>query len=416
LLSCFLTASFLSHASTAWAEELTLEQITHGPEHHMFGYIGHVQNIPWNGSERYLLALRTPFVDHLPAGDEPADVVLIDAHDDYRVRAVDESRAWNPQQGTMFYWNPLKPDTQFFFNDRDPQTQTIFTVLFDIETMRRVREYRFGTQSIGNGGVMQGGGWFAGINYARLARLRPVTGYRGAADWTAGVLHPTDDGIFKVNVQNGEKSLLVSYRRMAEIIRASEPHVDRLALFVNHTLWNREDDRLFFFARAGWTGNTAFPRINVPFVVNADGSGLKRLKTFIGGHPEWDSGHRMIGALEGQQVVYDVDRDLVVEQLGDETVFPRPEGDIALSPRGDWLVNGHKDRKNSQNFYTFYHRPSGKHFRSPGVHIGPWLSGDLRLDPAPAWNRSGSGVLVPGLSGDDPPSRQLFLISLPPDD
>ena len=28
----------------------------------------------------------------------------------------------------------------------------------------------------------------------------------------------------------------------------------------------------------------------------------------------------------------------------------------------------------------------------------------------------GTGVLVPGLAGDDPPSRQLFLISLPPGD
>ena len=46
---------------------------------------------------------------------------------------------------------------------------------------------------------MQGGGWFAGINYARMARLRPVTGYRGATDWTEGVLHPENDGIFKIN-------------------------------------------------------------------------------------------------------------------------------------------------------------------------------------------------------------------------
>ena len=39
----------------AAAETLGVEQITRGPQHHFFGYIGHVQNIPWNGSERYLL-------------------------------------------------------------------------------------------------------------------------------------------------------------------------------------------------------------------------------------------------------------------------------------------------------------------------------------------------------------------------
>jgi hypothetical protein len=243
-----------------------------------------------------------------------------------------------------------------------------------------------------------------------------VTGYKGAADWTAGTLHPEDDGVFKVNIETGEATLLVSFDRMAGFIREAEPHVDELALFVNHTLWNREGDRLFFFARAGWDGNTKHPRINVPFVVNADGSGLKRLRTFIGGHPEWDYGHRMIGALEGRQVIYDVDRDMVIGQLGDRDIFPNPGGDISLSPAGDWFVNGHKTRELAMNFYTLYQRSTGKHYRSRGFSTGPWLSGDLRQDPSPAWNRSGTGILVPGVVGVDRPSRQLFLISLPTGD
>ena len=35
-----------------------------------------------------------------------------------------------------------------------------------------VREYRFDTQPVANGGVKQDGGMFAAINYARMARLR----------------------------------------------------------------------------------------------------------------------------------------------------------------------------------------------------------------------------------------------------
>jgi hypothetical protein len=392
--------------------DLKVEQITHGPNHHFFGYIGHVQNIPWNQSERYLLALRTSFQDHLPEGHEPADVVLIDTHQGNKVLKIEESRGWNPQQGTMFYWNPLQPETQFFFNDRDPTSGKVFCVLYDIEKQKRIREYRFNDTPIGNGGVMQSGGYFAGINYARMARLRAVTGYKGATDWTEGVLHPKDDGIFKINTETGESQLLVSFEKMAEIIRQTEPHIDHLGLFINHTLWNREGDRLFFFARAGWSNNKKYPRINVPFVINSDGTGLKRLTTFFGGHPEWDYGHRMIGAIKGRQIIYDVDRDLVVGQLGDETIFSDPEGDVSLSPQGDWFVNGHKDKKQAKNFYTFYRRSDGVHFRSQGFDIGPWLSGDLRQDPSPAWNRNGTKILVPGLVGDKEPTRQLFMISL----
>lgn len=411
---CRLLIGLLVSVSSVFASDgLQVEQISFGPQHHFFGYIGHVQNIPWNGNERYILALRSAFMDHMPDGNEPADVVLIDTHDNYKVSKVTESRAWNPQQGTMLYWNPLKPDTQFFFNDRDPETGKVFAVLFDIETKARVREYRFEDHPVGNGGVMQGGGWFAGINYARMARLRPVTGYKGATDWTEGVLHPHDDGVFKVNVDTGQASLLVSFDRLAQVIRKTEPHIDELALFINHTLWNREGDRLFFFARAGWTDNDRYPRINVPFVVNADGSGLKRLQTFIGGHPEWDFGGHMIGAVDGRQVIYDVESDQVVGYLGDEDVFPNPGGDIALSAAGDWFVNGHKERAKGLNFYDLYQRSTGIHIRSRGFSIGAWVSGDLRQDPSPAWNRSGDKLLVPGIVGEDNPTRQLFVISLP---
>ncbi len=400
-------------SATIIAAQLKVEQITHGPSNHLFGYIGHVQNIPWNESERYIISLRTTFQDHLPEGHESADVVLIDTQDDYKVIKIEESRGWNPQQGTMFYWNPLKQDTQFFFNDRDLQTGKVFTVLYDIEKKQRVHEYRFDEQPIGNGGIMQEGGYFAGINYARMARLRPVTGYKGAWDWTEGVLHPKDDGIFKVNTETGKSDLLVSFADMAKVIRQEEPHIDHLALFINHTLWNREGDRLFFFARAGWRGNREHPRVNVPFVINADGSGLKRLKTFFGGHPEWDYGQRMIGSVDKRQVLYDVDRDQIAGHMGNREIFPNPEGDVALSPQGDWFVNGHKDKNAAKNYYTFYQRSTDKWFRSQGFDIGQWISGDLRQDPSPTWNRSGTKIMVPGLVGDEKPSRQLFIISLP---
>jgi len=113
--------------------------------------------------------------------------------------------------------------------------------------------------------------------------------------------------------------------------------------------------------------------------------------------------------------VFDVDRQLVVGQLGDTKIFPDAQGDVALSPEGDWLVNGHKDSQEAQNYFTFYRRSDGTHVRSAGFDIGSWVSGDLRQDPSPCWNRSGSKILVPGLSARDDHTRQLFLISLLPD-
>lgn len=348
----------------------------------------------------------------MPGADDPAEVVLIDTRDDHSVRAVDQCRGWNPQQGTMLYWNPDAPNTQFFFNDRDRETGKVFCVLFDIsrgKSGERIREYRYDDTPVGNSGIAQKGGHFLAINYARLARLRAVTGYRDARDWTVGVAYPRDDGVFKIDIATGEKTLLVSFEKLAEILKALEPGRAVQPLFINHTLGNREGDRIFFFARAGWDGSK--PKINQPFIVHPDGSNLKPLKQHIGGHPEWDLGHRMIGQIGDRQVIYDVDRQLEVGALGNPKIFPKPEGDVALSPDGNWFVNGYKDSKARKNFHAVYRRIDGAFAKSPGLDIGQWTSGDLRQDPGPCWNRDNNQILVPGLA-DEGKSRQLFVIDI----
>jgi len=393
--------------------ELRVTQLTRGPRHHFFGYIGHVRTVPWNASGRHVLALRTGFQDRLPRPDEAADVVLLDAEDGYSIRKLDETRAWNFQQGTMFYWNPASPETQFFFNDRDRGTGKVFCALYDVALGRRLREYRFEDAPVGNGGVSPAGGAFAAINYGRLARLRPVTGYPGAFDWTGEALHPPDDGVFRVDVATGEKRLLVSFARLREVLKPDLPSVDEAALFINHTLWSPGGERLFFFVRGGWETPVLPPerRVNASFVVRPDGTGLLRMRRHIGGHPEWKSDVLMIGRSGKDQILYDVERQEIAGTIGTPELFPDPEGDIALSPDGRWFVNGH--RSGGGNRYAFLRLADGRAARSPVFEIGSWTSGPLRIDPAPAWNRKGDRILLPALAPDEARTRQLFLVELP---
>ena len=388
--------------------ELRVTQLTRGPQHHFFGYIGHARTIPWDGSDRFIVALRSPFQDRLPGAEEAADVVLLDSKEGYAVRKVDETRAWNFQQGTMLYWNPEHPETQFFFNDRDRKTGKVFCVLYDVAQGKRLREFRFEDSPVGNGGVSPKGGAFAAINYGRLARLRPVTGYPGAFDWTGDAAAPADDGVFRVDLATGERKLLVSFARLREVLKPDLPSVDEAPLFINHTLWNPEGDRLFFFVRGGWEAPVLPPdrRVNASFVIRSDGAGLTRMKRHIGGHPEWESAVRMIGRSGKDQILYDVERQEQAGTLGTPEIFPDPEGDIAASPDGTWFVNGY--RSEGKNRYVFLRRADGRYVRSPGFTIDAWTSGPLRIDPAPAWNRKGDRILLPALADDK--TRQIFLI------
>jgi len=379
-----------------------VRQLTFGPEHHFYGYIGHVGNSPYSADGRYLLALRTSFQDRMPGPDDAADIVLLDAADDYREEKIEETRGWNPQQGAMLYWNPQMPTTQFFFNDRDPETGKVFTAIYDIVEGARVKEFRFDEQPVANGGVKQDGGAFAAINYARMARLRPVTGYPGAWDWTEGVNHPEDDGLFVVDEETGERELIVSFRQMRDALVDNHPTIDEKALFLNHTLWNREGDRIFFFVRGDFGDREE--RINVPMTVKPDGSELLEQHVFIGGHPEWDFGSRMLGSYEDKLVVYDTAEQEIVDSLGGPETFADPEGDTALSHDGEWIVNGATDE--STFHFTVLRRSDGATVRTEAFDRTGYEHGELRIDPAPAWNRDGDRFAFPALAEDG--TRQMF--------
>ena len=231
-----------------------------------------------------------------------------------------------------------------------------------------------------------------------------MTGYPGAYNWTEGVDHPEDDGIFRVDVDTGERTLMVSYAQMADALRAADFPMDGNALFVNHTLWSRNSERMYTFARANW--NVRGVRINVPLSFKKDGTELTLHETHIGGHPEWLDDRHVIGKHDRQQAVYDVIEKKVVDYWGGRDIFPNPEGDIALSPNGDWFVNGF-DRR-SQNIYTVFHRPTKRYALIEATSVEGWESGDLRIDGSPAWNRTADTILIPGLANDG--TRQLFLL------
>ena len=390
--------------ATAADWDLEISQITFGPKHHFFGYIGHVQNIPWNASGRYIAVLRTDFQDHMPGPGEAAEIVLLDTRRDYAATVVDRSTAWNIQQGTMMYWNPQAAETQLFFNDRDPKTGKVFTVLLDTAKRKRLKEFRYDDTPFGNSGVAQKGGRFLGINYGRLARLRAVTGYKGAYDWTGDEAAPANDGIFIVDVATGKKRLLVSFRQLADLLRSKYSNVDRTPLFINHTLWNRADDRIFFYVRGNFDAREG--RIDQHCTIRPDGSGLTMHTQWIGGHPEWEFGPRVIGDAAGKQVLYDVDRREIVGQIANPEVLPKPGGDIALSPDGKWFINGYREK--DQDFYVMVRRSDESWVRTKGFSVKGWTGGDLRLDPAPAWNRRSDEVLFPALGEDG--TRQSFVM------
>ncbi len=225
-----------------------------------------------------------------------------------------------------------------------------------------------------------------------------MTGYAGLDDWSESENAPENDGIFKVDVASGKRTLLVSYRQLREVVRDDFADIDQYGLFINHTLWNPPSDRIYFYLRANFRSDS--PKVDVPLTIRSDGSELTRHQYF-GGHPEWDRGSILMGADGDHQIRYDTQTRQIIGTLGAAGTFPDPGGDVAWSPDRKWFINGHKRKDLKQSFFTLFREQDSRVIQTRGFSIGNFLSGTLRIDPAPGWNRNSDQILFGRLRPHD---------------
>ena len=173
--------------------------VTHGPKHHFFGYYG---ICPWDATGQYLFCLESDFHERPPAAGDSAVVGFVEMASG-KFEQLAETQAWNLQQGCMLHWLPTASDRLITYNDR--QDDRFVAVVLDIHTgQKRVLPYPISAMS-------RNGRQALGLNYARLKSLRPVVGYAGLPDPFADQNHPVDDGVYTIDTETGEASVLVSY-------------------------------------------------------------------------------------------------------------------------------------------------------------------------------------------------------------
>jgi hypothetical protein len=398
-------------AHTTLPSSYRIEQITTGPYHHFYGYQGHAGNTPFNASGTHLVLLETAFQDRLVEKTDSADIVLVDLATKSKT-TLTQTRAWNFQQGTMMYWNPLAPDDEIIFNDRDARTDKVKTVLFNVKTKRRVKEWSFSATPFGNSGMAQRGGEFLGINYGRLDRLRRITGYAGAYDWTAGVRCPANDGIWLVDTVTGAEKLLLSFEQLRDLFVAQTPDIGKYDLFINHTLWNRDDTR--FLAAVRWFDSKHTLR-SIWFTCRSDGTDVTAFTTDPG-HPDWDAGTNL---MTGHGVVYETRTARLVETI--DKAFFTYDGDLSISRDQNWLASNdfrlNPDKKTQDVRVLIYSRAAQAGLRLPWYSRGVYFwnnaedyCDDNRIDVSPCWSRDATEIYFFALADDG--TRQAFVVHL----
>lgn len=376
--------------------------LTRGPEHHFFGYYG---ICPWNRSGQRLVCLESPFQDHLPKLGEPASIGLVDPETG-AFENIGETRAWNLQQGAMLHWNPLDPEEEILFNDhRDGEI---------VSTLLNVRNGKTRCLPRALNGVSHNGRHALCLTYGRLTRMRPVVGYGGAVDPNPDDPHPDNDGVFVMDLETDESRLVVSIREVYERLVTRHPQLRERHMWFNHTVFNKSDTRFFFLART-WTPEKRLE--TAMFTAALDGSDLREVVPYASGisHFEWRNDREILatfrhGGREMKHVLFtDGEEDYRV--VGDG--FLIGDGHCSFAPDEDRIVTdrNHEETVSKSLWIYSLSRKQGLSLGTFPMKEKRFLSGDLRCDLHPRWNRTGDEICFDALETEGW-TRQLHVASL----
>ncbi|MBD3243376.1 MAG: hypothetical protein GF331_22490 [Chitinivibrionales bacterium] len=380
---------------------------------------------PISPSGRYLAVLQFPQEQRRPAPGEQAQVVLVDLERD-EDRVVATTHGWEGQMGANINWGGS--DEELFFNDVDTASWTPFAWRLNVSTGEKVR--LAGTVYHAS----PDGRWLVSANTATMRRTQPGYGVMIPEErmrWNVGLAD--DDGFYLTDAQSGACRLFASIR---ELMTQADPPVwfdpdERIEVYGFHSKFSPRGDMLMLSLR--W-----FPAADTPrwdlfthdcdavrfawIVVSLD----KSVMHCAVGPEQWEKGgHHATWFPDSTHI----SMNLAIDRGCMRLVQVRPDGSRLRTMRDDIIGSGHPTVS-----------PDGTHVLTDTYTCEPSAFGDgtiplrwidlrtgaeqtlvrintaqpsphpdMRVDPHPAWDRSGRYVTFNGFVGG---TRRVFVADM----
>lgn len=390
--------SLLAGGAGAVDLHVPIRCITPSEKAHWFGYYDKLEFDP---SGRYVLGMEVDFEGRKPTPDDAVKLGYIDLQDHDKWTEFAQSRAWSWQQGCMLQWVPGAKD-RVIYNDRDgDRFVSVVRNVFTGESRTLPRPIYC---------LSPDGKTAIGTNFARIDDTRPGYGYKGAADPGVDDLHPSNDGIYAMNVETGESKIIITYGQIASI--PQKPRTDGKHWF-NHLLFNTDGTRFVFLHRAFSDLQRGTPFVTRMFTAKPAGSELHCVNDHgMVSHFIWrDPEHILAWSNEpGSGARFHLYTDLTDTHtvIGDGVLTH--DGHCTYSPDGQWvLVDGYPDKERMQPLMLF--RPSdGKQLQLGTFYQIKQSNTEFRCDLHPRWSRDGKYVCIDSMHEND--RRAIYLLDV----
>jgi hypothetical protein len=376
--------------------------LTKGPRHHWFGYYDKLQFDP---TDRYVLGMQVPFEHRSPVADDVIQIGMVDLEDGDRWIDLGETTSWNWQQGCMLQWLPQTKST-VLWNERGDGN--FICRIHDVasDQSRVIPHAIYAVSPDGKTGIT--------TDFRRIADVRPGYGYAGFPDPHGDELAPEKSGIWRVDLESGEATLIVSVAQIAALGEIPNPHPEAKHYF-NHLLVSPDGQRFIALHRWRYPDGNRLTRL---FTANLDGSDIRVVipngyaSHFIWRDPQTilSQSRNWLGKSSwGDFLFEDVPGGGDVQEIGAGVLDG--SGHLTYLPGLEWILNDtYPQGPLRLQTPHLYHVASGRridlgHFPTPPEYTGEW-----RVDTHPRLSRNGRMVCIDSAAGKL--GRQLHLIDI----
>jgi hypothetical protein len=374
--------------------------ITRGPKFHWFAYYDKLQFDP---TGRYALGMESAFDDRDVTAGDAIRIGMVDLEDGDRWIELGASRAWCWQQGCMLQWRPGSA-SEILWNDREADRWVCRILNVRSGRMRTVPQSIYAVSPDGKTAVT--------VDYGRLGRLAPGYGYFGVPDRSPKTDLPDDNGVWRVDLNTGESSLILSIRQVAHFGRLL-PRMTESPTYLKHLLFNPDGSRFVFLQRWYHLWPQKWPRYTRMLTANPDGSGLRVVDdNGYTSHFNWRDPRHILAWSDqkqfGQRFYLFADGEGKIEVVGREAMTE--DGHCSYLPNKEWILcDTYPDARRLQHVYLF-HVPTGRRVPLGDFWLPPRYTDVLRIDTHPRFSPDGRKVVIDAAHGAS--GRQMLLIDV----
>lgn len=363
---------------------------------------------PISPSGRYLALFRMPYEDRSPAPGDRGEVVLVDLKSGEE-RVLASSAGWETQVGANVQWG--RSDAELYFNDVDTKSWKAFAVQMDPATgaCRRLE----GTVFM----VSPDGGTLASHHLLKSRFAQVGYGVVVPDDRLARNIGPVaSDGLYVTDTCTGRERMLVSLKTIYETavpsIAIADPQNHEYYCF--QAKWNPQGTRLLTTVQ--WAPLAGGSRRRAVITMKADGSEIRTAVTA----EQWGrGGHHVNWCPDGEHLSMNLDvddeRDLEIIRVrfdGSQmqTVFKPGSGHPSFHPGGRYLVTDAYPKErvafgDGTVPIRLIDTQTGGCLLLARVYVSG-TRGEFRVDPHPAWDRTGRYLVFNGFAGG---TRKVYI-------